>query len=113
MIVPKVYDTVEELFVNEKLDFVDIITDVDTHEKFTLLAAKHGVPVICQKPMALNLEAAQRMIKACGEAKVPLYIHENWRWQIPIRAIMSKLEEGVIGKPFRARISVKIALDFS
>lgn len=60
--VPKVYDTVEELFVNEKLDFVDIITDVDTHEKFTLLAAQHGVLVICQKPMAPSLEAAQRMI---------------------------------------------------
>jgi predicted dehydrogenase len=103
--VPWVYDTAEELFEKESLDFVDIITDVDTHEKFTLLAAKHGVPVICQKPMAPNLEAAERMIRSCKEAGVPLYIHENWRWQLPIRALKAKLEEGIIGRPFRARIT--------
>jgi predicted dehydrogenase len=35
--VPKVYDDAEELLKNEELDFIDIITDVDTHEKYTLL----------------------------------------------------------------------------
>lgn len=103
--VPKVYDTAEDLFENEKLDFVDIITDVDTHEKFTLMAAKHKVPVICQKPMAPDLEAARRMIEACKSAGVPLFIHDNWRFQLPIRALKQKLDSGVIGKPFRARIT--------
>ncbi|HHY81282.1 MAG TPA: Gfo/Idh/MocA family oxidoreductase [Clostridiales bacterium] len=103
--IPKVYDTVEELLDNEKLDFVDIITDVDTHEKFTLLAAGKGVPVICQKPMAPSLEAAERMVSGCKKAGVPFYIHENWRWQLPIRALKQKLDEGIIGKPFRARIT--------
>jgi len=36
--VPGVYDDPEELLKNEKLDFVDIITDVDTHALFTGLA---------------------------------------------------------------------------
>jgi len=103
--VPRVYDTAEELFENEKLDFVDIITDVYTHEKFVLLAARHGVPVICQKPMAPDYETAKRMVEACKKANVPFYIHENWRWQIPIRALKKKLDEGAIGTPFRARIT--------
>ena len=68
------------------------------------MAARYGVPVICQKPMAPDLESAARMIKACKEAGVPLYIHENWRWQLPIRALKKKMDEGVIGKPFRARV---------
>ena len=37
--VPAVYDNAEELFANEKLDFVDIISDVSTHEQFVRLAA--------------------------------------------------------------------------
>jgi D-apiose dehydrogenase len=103
--VSRVYDTAEELLSKEKLDFVDIITDVDTHEKYTCLAAAHKVPVICQKPMAPGIAAARRMLDACRSAGVPLFIHENWRWQTAIRAFKSKLDSGVIGHPFRARIT--------
>ncbi len=103
--VAKIYDTAEELFENEKLDFVDIITDVDTHERFTVMAARYGVPVICQKPMAPDYTTAERMINVCKQANVPLMIHENWRWQYPIREVKKRLEEGCIGKPFRARIT--------
>lgn len=103
--VPRVYDTAEELFEREELDFVDIITNVETHEKYTLLAARYGVPVICQKPFAPDILAVNRMIDACRAAKVPLMIHENWRWQYPIREVKKQLEKGVIGKPFRARLT--------
>jgi D-apiose dehydrogenase len=103
--IPKIYDSAEELFEKEKLDFVDIITDVSTHEKFVAMAAKYKVPVICQKPMAPNYDCARKMVEICNEENVPLYIHENWRWQSPIRAFKKKLDEGLIGKPFRARIT--------
>lgn len=103
--VTKIYDSAEELFINEKLDFVDIITDVNTHEKFTLLAAKYGVPVICQKPMAPDYKTSEKMVEACKTANVPLMIHENWRWQYPIREVKKRLDVGIIGKPFRARVT--------
>lgn len=103
--VPRVYDSAEELFENEKLDFVDIITDVGTHKKFVALAVKHGIPVICQKPMAPDYETAKGMVEDCEKANIPFFIHENWRWQLPIRAVKEKLNEGIIGKPFRARIT--------
>lgn len=103
--VARVYDSVEELFQNEKLDFVDIITDVSTHEKFVMLAAQYGVPVICQKPMAADYQTAKKMVETCKKAGIPLLIHENWRWQAPIRALKKKLDEGAIGRPFRARIT--------
>ena len=38
--VPRVYDNPEELFETEQLDFVDIITDVDTHAHFVEMAVK-------------------------------------------------------------------------
>jgi predicted dehydrogenase len=104
--VPRVYDDAEAMLANEQLDFVDIITDVDTHEKFTKLAAQHKLPVICQKPMAPTLPIAESMVQACKDAGVPYFIHENWRWQSPIRAMKSALDAGIIGTPFRARIDM-------
>lgn len=60
--VPKFYGDAEELFRNEDLDFVDIITEVGGHAPLVKLAAKYRAPVICQKPMAGDLETAQAMV---------------------------------------------------
>lgn len=102
--VPAVYDDPEELLSKEDIDFVDICTDVFGHRKFTEMVARHKVPVICQKPMGPSLEIAQQMAKNCHDAGVPFYIHENWRWQHPIRAFKKVLDEGSIGVPFRAHL---------
>jgi predicted dehydrogenase len=104
--VPRVYDDAEELLRKEKLDFIDIITEVEAHAPLVHLAAKYGVPVICQKPMAPDLATAQRMTAACQDAGIPFFIHENWRWQTPIRALKRVLSQNPIGRPFRARIEM-------
>jgi predicted dehydrogenase len=104
--VGSVYDVAEDLLRRERLDFVDIITDVDTHSQFVHLAAKHKIPAICQKPLAPTLAEAERMVAACKQAGVPLLVHENWRWQRPIRRMKELLAENVIGPPFRARIDM-------
>lgn len=103
--VRKVYDDIGELLENEKLDFVDIITDVDTHAEFTDAAAKKGIAVICQKPMAPKLTTAKGMVKACQDHNVPFYIHENWRWQAPIRRLKEIMERQIIGHIFKVRLS--------
>src|SRR6186713_2059720 len=68
--VPAVYDDAEELLAREKLDFIDVITDVDTHSRFVHLAAQHKVSVICQKPMAPTLKEAEEMLAICRRARV-------------------------------------------
>jgi D-apiose dehydrogenase len=104
--VPKVYDKPEELFAKEKLDFVDIITDVDTHAYFVGMAVSYGVKhIICQKPMAPDFKTAEHMVKICADAGAKLYIHENYRWQAPVRRFKEIIDSGVIGKPFKARVS--------
>ncbi|MGA0559704.1 Gfo/Idh/MocA family protein [Larkinella sp. VNQ87] len=105
--VPHVYDNINELLDRhaDELDFVDIITDVDTHALFTDKAAARGLDVICQKPMAPNLETARAMVETCQRAGVRFYIHENFRWQTPLRALKARLDSGIIGRPFKARVS--------
>lgn len=104
--VPRVYDDAEELLRRERLDFVDIITAPETHEHFVRLAVAHGLPAICQKPLAPSLPAAEALVAACRAAGVPLFVHENWRWQTPLRRLKEVLDEGRIGRPFRARIEL-------
>ena len=103
--IPKVYDTAEELMENEEPDVVDIITDVNTHADFTMLAAEKGIDVICQKPMATSLDVSKKMVERCKEKKVQLFIHENFRWQAPVRALKKEMDKGTIGTPFKARVS--------
>jgi D-apiose dehydrogenase len=103
--IPSVYDDIDELLSKEKLDFVDIITDVDTHPFFVEKAAQKGTNVICQKPMAASFELAKKMLKNCQNAGIQYFIHENFRWQAPIRRLNELIKSGIIGRPFKARVS--------
>jgi predicted dehydrogenase len=104
--VPATYDNPESLFDREKLDFIDIVTDVDSHARFVHMASDRRLPVICQKPMAATLPEAQRMVAACRESGAPFFVHENFRWQSPMRALKHYIDAGNIGTPFRARIDM-------
>ncbi len=102
--VPHYYQSAETLFQKEPLDFVDIITPVETHAALVSLAASYGVAVICQKPMAPDYETARQMVAQCKAAGVPFFVHENFRWQTPLRRLKALLEAGAIGQAFKARI---------
>ena len=104
--IPRVYGDPEELFKNEQLDFVDIITHEVMHAPLTYMAVEHRVPVICQKPMAPDYETCVQMVETCRRAGIPFMIHENFRWQKPLRAAKQALVEGRIGQPYRARIQL-------
>jgi predicted dehydrogenase len=102
--ISRVYDNAEEMLHREQLDFVDIITDPGTHSAFTDLAAETKIPAICQKPLAPSLGETRRMVDKCAASGIPLSVHENWRWQTPIREVKKALHSGTIGEVFRARI---------
>lgn len=104
---PVAYSCAEEMLEKEKLDFVDIATRPESHLALVRLAARHGLAVICQKPMAPNWEEALAMVRVAEEAGIRLMIHENWRWQPWYREVRRRIEAGEIGHPvsylFRVR----------
>lgn len=102
--IKSVYDDPQKLLDEVQVDAVDIITDVETHRSFIELSANRGVPVICQKPMSPTMRDCQAAVEICRRLGVPLYIHENWRHQAPIRELKRVLEDGAIGRVFRARV---------
>ncbi|SCY65209.1 Gfo/Idh/MocA family protein [Paracoccus tibetensis] len=92
-------------------DATDIVTTVASHRKLVTLAVQHSGAVICQKPFAASLTDGQAMVSACAAADVPLFVHENFRWQAPWRAVQARLAAGVVGTPRFLRLSFRHAFD--
>jgi predicted dehydrogenase len=103
------YTDILEMLQTESLDFVDIATQATTHRSLVEAAARHGVEVICQKPLAPTLEEARATVEACRAANVRLMVHENFRWQTPMRALKEAAQD--LGELFYGRISFRSAYD--
>ncbi len=102
--VPHVYDDASEMLHKQSLDFVDIVTDLASHASLIRLALKNGVAAICQKPLAESLEVARELCQLARDRQLPLLVHENWRWQSPLRRLKEILDAGHCGELVRARI---------
>lgn len=98
--IPKAYgwDDLKEMFDTEKPDFVDIITPPETHLAVVEIAARKGIAIICQKPLAPTLEESEKIVAVAAEANVPFLVHENWRWQPWYREIKVQMDAGTIGE---------------
>ncbi|MGD8237893.1 MAG: Gfo/Idh/MocA family oxidoreductase [Armatimonadota bacterium] len=104
-----VYGDAEEMLAAETPDFVDIVTGPEAHRPLVELAARHGVHVICQKPLAPSLADARAMLKACREAGVSFMVHENFRWRAPMRAVQEAAAG--LGEVFFGRMYWRSAFD--
>ena len=102
--IPENYNDPVKLLDAVRPDAIDIVTSPQTHRQLVELACSHRIPVICQKPMANDLGTAEDMVRICSEKRVPFFVHENWRWQQPIRELKRIMESGMVGRPFRARM---------
>ncbi len=105
------YVDARDMLEAERPDFVDIATTVPSHRALVELAASLKIPVICQKPFALNIADAKAMVAACVTAEVPLMVHENFRWQSAIMKVKEVIASGTIGKLFWGRVSFRSAYD--
>lgn len=88
----------EKLLDETKPDFIDIITPPETHLEVTQLAASKGINVICQKPLAPNLEESRQIVDLAKDAGIRFMMHENWRWQPWYREIKRQLDRGNLGR---------------
>ena len=105
------YTDARELMAREDLDFVDIATTPPTHRMMVELAAEHGVAAICQKPLAWEMTDARAMVEAMGAKGLPFMVHENFRFQSPMRRVKQVIDAGAIGRPFFGRMSFRTAHD--
>ena len=92
----QVFDDAEELMKAE-LDIVDICLPTFLHEQFVIAAAGYGKHVFCEKPIALSLEAADRMIAETKKAGVKFMVGQCIRFWPEYVAVRERLAEGDLG----------------
>lgn len=86
-----------KMLKGEKLDLAIVLTPASTHAEITISCAEAGVHVLCEKPLAISLEAAEHMIAACQERRVRLCYGASYRFLPAIQKARELIQTGVIG----------------
>ena len=109
--VPKWYDNAEELINDPDVNAIYIATPPNAHEELTIKVANAGKPVYVEKPMARSYAECQRMVSACEEANVPLYV-AYYRRRLPnFLKLKSLIESGIIGNVQLVKIELHKPID--
>ena len=109
--IERTYTDAAEMLADGGFDFVDIATTPPSHRPLVELAAKSGVHIICQKPIAETMEDARAMVAAADAAGKVMMVHENFRWQSAVQAALAVVKSGDIGDPFFCRFSFRSGYD--
>jgi predicted dehydrogenase len=100
-----VYDDLAQL-ASAGVEAVAISTPVDTHVPLVLEAVSLGMPVVCDKPFALQPAAARQAVDAAERAGVPLTVYHNRRFDADFLTIRSLIDSGELARVnrFESRI---------
>jgi len=104
--VPKVYASFDEVLADKEVAAVELLLPHHLHCEYTVRACEAGKHVSVQKPMALNLEQCDAMIKAAKDNGVLLKVFENFRFYPPYRLAKQLMDEGEIGTPQGIRLKM-------
>ena len=99
------FEKSSELFQSQDLDIVAVATHASKHAELALMAAKYGVHVVCEKPIAANLEEADKMVKTFKEAGLQLVIDHQWRMGPGAEKVAALLEDSAIGRLLTMKVN--------
>lgn len=86
-------------------DAIVIATATNTHAEMIGLGARAGVPVFCEKPIALDLETTDRVLEVVDAAAIPLQIGFQRRFDTGFTAARKQVESGELGRLYLARLA--------
>jgi predicted dehydrogenase len=92
------YPDYRSLLERDDVDIVSVATPPSTRPQIIRDAAAAGKHIVCEKPFALSLAAADEMIAACQAARVTLAIYHNYLYYYEHRLAARLIAEGKIGE---------------
>lgn len=84
--------------IGDSIDVFSVLTPSGAHCHNVLELAGYGRPIVVEKPLALRLDDADRMIEACDAHGVKLFVVHQNRYNPPIVKAREALEQGRFGR---------------
>jgi len=96
-----------DMLAQKNIDAVDIMTPDYLHSKIAIDCAAVGLPILCEKPLALNSQEAKIMYEAVKSADILAMVGFVYRFNPSVLTVKELIDSGAIGDiyHFRARLS--------
>lgn len=102
------YDSLEAMLDGSPdIDVVDILTPSGLHAEHAVIAAGRKKHVIVEKPLALTIPDGERIIAACRDAGVKLFVVKQNRFNVPIQHLRDAVRAGRFGKLVMGTVRVR------
>jgi predicted dehydrogenase len=90
--------TTKQMILETAPNVVIVCTPSGDHAESAITVARQGCHVVVEKPMALTLFDADRMILACAENQVKLFVVKQNRFNVPVQKLREVVVSGRLGK---------------
>lgn len=101
----------DEMMRQEPIDVISVLTESGYHAKHVIHLAKYGKHIVVEKPMALTLDDADAMIKACDENGCKLFVVKQNRFNVPVVKLREAMDEKRLGKLVLGTVRVRWCRD--
>src|SRR5205823_8333650 len=95
-----------EMLAKSDSDIVVVATPSGLHPEHGVKAAEAGKHVVTEKPMAISLSGADRLVASCEKAGVQLFVVKQNRLNAPVQLVRRAIEKGRFGKIYLANPTV-------
>ncbi len=92
------YNSFEEVLADERVDMITVAVPNDSHKSIVIRSLEAGKNVLCEKPVAMNLDELDEMIAASKRCGKVFSVHQNRRFDVDFLAIKKIKDSGEIGQ---------------
>jgi predicted dehydrogenase len=108
----RVFTDYREMLASSLVDAVDICLPHHLHAEAIVAAAEAGLHVLCEKPLCLTIEEADRVHQAVTAAGITLMCSHNQLFLPPVAEARRLLDQGILGPVYQARTTDSFFNDF-
>ena len=103
----KRYNDYKKMIQENEIDFISIATESGLHAEIALYCIEKGIHILIEKPMAMSLEDADKIIQLSEEKNIKVAACHQNRFNIAVQKMRKALEEGRFGKLSHGSIHVR------